>query len=80
MNDPRCNKRNIVDYPLPELMFLVISAAVSGVDKWTDIQTFGESKLDWLRKFFHIKMAFLGTELWVEYSLDWIMKLLVSIS
>jgi len=84
MNDPRCNKRNIVDYPLPELMFLVISAAVSGVDKWTDIQTFGESKLDWLRKFFPYKngipwhgtlgrvFARLDNEAFGEYFIEWI--------
>lgn len=33
-------------------MFLVISAAVSGMNTWTDIESFGEEKLDWLRKFF----------------------------
>ncbi len=55
MNDPRCNKRNIVDYPLPELMFLVISAAISGVEAWTDIEMFGENKIKWLRTFFPYK-------------------------
>jgi len=54
MSDPRCNKRNIVDYPFNELMFLVISASVSGMNTWTDIQIFGENKLIGLRNFFSL--------------------------
>jgi len=87
MNDPRCNKRNIVDYPLNELMFLVISASVSGMNTWTDIQTFGEYKLEWLRNFFPYKngipwhgtlgrvFARLDNETFGQYFIEWVSTL-----
>jgi predicted transposase YbfD/YdcC len=40
------------DYPLIEILFLCISAIVSGMDGWEDIEEFGNGKLDWLRKYF----------------------------
>ena len=52
MEDPRCNTRNQVDYSLNEMLFLVISAVISGMTEWKQIALFGEKKLDWLRKFF----------------------------
>ena len=55
MEDPRCNLRNQVDYPLEEVLFLVVSAVISGMDTWKAITLFGESKLDWLRKYLPYK-------------------------
>lgn len=87
MNDPRCNKRNTVDHPLTEMMFLVISAAVSGIDTWTEIQLFGEEKLEWLRKFFPYEngipwhgtlgrvFARLDNERFGAYFIEWIESL-----
>ena len=87
MNDPRCNKRNTVDHPLVEMMFLVISAAVSGIDTWTEIQIFGEEKLEWLQKFFPYKngipwhgtlgrvFARLDNERFGAYFIEWIESL-----
>ncbi|NJN27953.1 MAG: ISAs1 family transposase [Cyclobacteriaceae bacterium] len=84
MEDPRCNKRNTVYHPLTEMMFLVISAAVSGLNTWTDIQLFGEERLDWLRKFFPYKkgipwhgtlgrvFARLDNEQFAAYFIEWI--------
>ena len=37
-------------YPLDEILFLTISAAVSGCSEWDEIVDFGEDKLDWLRR------------------------------
>jgi predicted transposase YbfD/YdcC len=34
------------------MIFLVISAVVSGSDSWKDISLFGRTKLDWFRKYF----------------------------
>lgn len=52
LEDPRrTNKGNLI-YPLEEILFLTISACVSGANGWTSIQAFGELKLDWLRKFY----------------------------
>ena len=84
MKDPRCNKRNTVDYPLIEMMFLVISATVSGMTHWTDIQLFGEEKLDWLRTHFPYEkgipwhstlsrvFARLDNEAFGQYFTEWI--------
>ena len=47
--DPRVKGRSI--YPLPEIVFLVISAVLSGAQFWDEIQDFGEQKLEWLRKY-----------------------------
>ena len=49
LKDPRVERTK--RYPLIELIFLIISAALSGCDGWKSIKDFGELKLDWLRKF-----------------------------
>jgi len=52
MEDPRCNLRNQVRHRLDEILFLIISAVISGANDWDEIAAFGEVKLDWLRKFY----------------------------
>lgn len=49
IRDPRVDRTK--RYPLIEILFLVISAAVSGCEGWKSIQDFGVMKLDWLRRF-----------------------------
>lgn len=87
MEDPRCNIRNQIDYSLPELMFLVISAVVSGMNTWDEISEFGDHKLDWLRKFFPFKngspwpstlsrlFARLDSEAFGRYFTEWVSQL-----
>jgi predicted transposase YbfD/YdcC len=38
-----------------EILFLTLSAAISGVTEWDEIEEFGRYKLKWLRKFFPYK-------------------------
>lgn len=38
-----------------DILFLVISAVVSGCNDWDAIEVFGESQLDWLKKYFPYK-------------------------
>jgi hypothetical protein len=47
--DPRShiNRR----HDLVDIMFLSVAATLSGAEGWKDIKTFGNTKLDWLRKF-----------------------------
>ena len=45
--DPRIDRTK--KYSLEEVLFLVLSAVMSGVNHLTKIQDFGEVKLDWLR-------------------------------
>lgn len=40
------------DYPLIEILFLCVSAIVSGMEGWEDIEEFGNGKLAWLRNYF----------------------------
>ncbi len=42
----RCKKHRLLD-----ILLLAISAVVSGAEGWEDIEDFGHSKLDWLRKY-----------------------------
>ena len=55
LKDPRRTSKGHFCYPLEEILFLVISAVVSGMDSWVDISLFGETKLPWLRKYFPYK-------------------------
>lgn len=55
LKDPRRIKRGNFLYPLDEILFLTISAVVSGCHSWDEIEYFGEQKTDWLRKFFPFK-------------------------
>jgi len=55
MTDPRRTNKGNHHYSLDEILFLVISAVISGMDGWTSIELFGKTKLDWLRNFFPFK-------------------------
>jgi predicted transposase YbfD/YdcC len=52
LQDPRRTTKGHFYYPLNEILFLVISAVISGAEEWTAIELFGDSKLDWLKRFF----------------------------
>jgi len=52
MEDPRRTDKGNFYYPLQEIFFLSISAMLCGFNSWLAISTFGEEKLEWLRKFF----------------------------
>jgi len=47
LNDPRVERTR--HYPLAEILFVVLSAVVSGMNFLTEIERFGELKLEWLR-------------------------------
>jgi predicted transposase YbfD/YdcC len=49
LSDPRVDRHKI--YPLQEILFLVISAVISGCEGWKEIKDFGDAKLVWLRRF-----------------------------
>jgi len=52
LKDPRRTNKGNFYYPLQEILFLTISAVISGADGWVSISQFGESKLSWLRKYY----------------------------
>ena len=49
IDDPRrdINKK----HELLDLLFLTVSAVMSGAEGWKDIKQFGDEKLDWLRRY-----------------------------
>ena len=55
IKDPRRMFKGNYKHPLIDIVFLVISAVVSGCNDWETIEVFGESQLDWLRKYYPYK-------------------------
>jgi len=55
MKDPRRTSKGHHLYPLEEILFLCISAVISGMDDWTSINMFGRLKLPWLRQYLPYK-------------------------
>jgi predicted transposase YbfD/YdcC len=53
LEDPRVKGRSW--YPLIEIITIAICAVIAGAETWTDIQTFGESKEDWLKEFLELE-------------------------
>lgn len=52
LKDPRRINKGNYYYQLEEILFLTISAIISGADGWTSISQFGKTKLNWLRNYF----------------------------
>lgn len=55
MKDPRRTNKGHHLYPLEEILFLCVSAVISGMDDWTSIHMFGHLKLPWLRQYLPYK-------------------------
>lgn len=53
IEDPRVSGR--CGYPLLEIMTIAICAAVAGANSWVEVETFGNSKQDWLQQFLELK-------------------------
>jgi len=43
------------DYPLIEVITIAISAVIAGANSWVEIETFGKSKEDWLKRFLRLE-------------------------
>lgn len=53
LKDPRIERHK--KHELIDIIVLCISAVISGAKGWKDIEEFGSSKLDWLRKYVPLK-------------------------
>lgn len=83
MKDPRRISKGNLKHPLAEIIFLTISAVVSGANEWEAIEIFGQQQIDWLRKFFPYKkgtashdtlsrfFAAMDTHYFSKYFLEW---------
>lgn len=52
LKEPRRTSKGNLIYSLDEILFLTISAVISGCSTWVTIAEFGKLKIDWLRKFY----------------------------
>lgn len=43
------------DYPLIEIITIALCASIAGAEAWTDMETFGKSKEDWLKQFLELE-------------------------
>jgi predicted transposase YbfD/YdcC len=55
LEDPRRTGKGNIKYSLEELIFLTLSAVISGFQTYELIEGFGELKLPWLREFYAYK-------------------------
>ena len=55
MKDPRRVTKGNLKHPLIDIVFLVISAVVSGCNEWESIEMFGKGQIQWLRKYYPYK-------------------------
>lgn len=55
MEEPRTTYRGNLRHTLLDIIFLVVSAVVSGSNNWKEIEAFGKSQVQWLRKFVPLK-------------------------
>jgi len=53
LKDPR--QRVKVIYPLPEILLLVLCATIVGADDFVEVQHWGETHIDFLRRFLPYK-------------------------
>lgn len=49
LEDPRVERTK--DHQLTDIIFITISAVLSGAESWYDIEDFGHSKQEWLKKY-----------------------------
>lgn len=49
LDDPRIERRKL--HPMPEILLLTLCAVICGSESWEDIEFFGESKLEFLRRY-----------------------------
>lgn len=53
ITDPRSSNPNKI-YSVELLIFLTLSAVISGADSWTEVEEFGREKREWLKKFVEV--------------------------
>jgi predicted transposase YbfD/YdcC len=53
LEDPRAE--HLTDHKLIDIIMVAICAVICGAETWTDIELFGNERLDWLRQFLELK-------------------------
>ena len=39
-----------ISHPLQNIIFITVSAVISGAEHWDEIEDFGKTKIEWLKK------------------------------
>ena len=55
LTDPRRDNRR---HKLIDIITIAICAVICGAETWTDVELFGNERLDWLRQFLDLKNGF----------------------
>ncbi len=53
LEDPRIDRKKL--YPLNEILLITLSAVICRADSWRDLVTFGEEKLEHLKRYLPFK-------------------------
>jgi len=53
LEDPRAE--HLIDHRLIEIIMIAICAVICSAETWTDVELFGNERLDWLRQFLKLK-------------------------
>ena len=53
IEDPRVDRQKL--HLLPDILFVIFSGVICGVESWSDFVLYGESKLEFLRKYVPLK-------------------------
>ena len=87
MKDPRTTYRGNLKHTFSDILFLVISAVISGCNEWKTIEVFGQAQLTWLQKFYGYKngipsqdtlgrvFSALDSEEFGKYFMEWTQRL-----
>lgn len=88
VNDERATRNRL--YSVDEILLIALAAVICGAEGWKDIESFGKSKLEYLRKFFDFKdgtpsddtfrrfFRCLDPEVFKELFRDWVKSLALS--
>ena len=49
LDDPRIERKKL--HPMPEILLLTLCAVICGAESWDDIETFGQAKVEFLRRY-----------------------------
>ena len=53
VDDPRVDY--LIDHPLVEIIIIAICAVICGADDWVAIETWGKTKVEWLKSFMELE-------------------------
>ena len=53
LEDPRAE--HLTDHKLLDIVMIAICAVICGAESWTDVELFGNERLEWLKQFLELR-------------------------